>query len=250
MTLKKKLALGAGLCLVLIGAAFYLAASNLNRIAKSTIERMAPEILGVPVKVGSVDISPWKGKASVRNLEVLNPPGFKSKKLMQISKFAVQFKWESVLSGPLHIEKLELASPEIWWEGTLQDNNLKKIQQSAEHFKKERGISTSKTSEEKNVSARRYQITDFAVTGVQAHVTPTQLPGKEFHLALPPITARNLGGDKGETADRITSQIMAQFGSALTAEIQAKVLQQVVDTAREVIRDRLRDMIQDRLRRH
>ncbi len=135
MSLKKKVAIGGGVVAALLLAVAIFVGLNLNRLTKSAIETMGPKILGVPVKVGTVLLSPWGGTGTISDLEISSPPGFKFKHLCKIKKFSIGWRWRSLASGPVDVTQLEVRSPEVWWSGSLQENNLAIVQRNAEKFK-------------------------------------------------------------------------------------------------------------------
>jgi hypothetical protein len=74
---KKGLIVAAVIVAILAGAGFFLW-NRLDIIVKVALEHYGPEVTGVSVAVGDVEISPHDGPGRLRNLEIGNPPGLAS----------------------------------------------------------------------------------------------------------------------------------------------------------------------------
>ena len=57
----------------------------LGRGIKVAVERFGPGIVGAPVTVGSVILTPWSGRGSIQNLVIGNPPGYKGAHALSVA---------------------------------------------------------------------------------------------------------------------------------------------------------------------
>lgn len=80
--------IGAVVLLVVLGGGFWLY-QNFGNIAKTQTEKIASKTLGVPVKIGSLDISFKDKEIVLGGLEIANPPGFKNNQILNVKMIKV-----------------------------------------------------------------------------------------------------------------------------------------------------------------
>lgn len=90
----------AGLSLVLVVILFASVVISTNLIVKSAIQSIGAYALGVEVDVGSVALSPFWGRSSIRNVEIRSPEGF-DKDLMQLGRIAFDLSLWAVVGQTL-----------------------------------------------------------------------------------------------------------------------------------------------------
>ena len=89
-----------------------------------TIRTVAPQILGVPVKVNWVSLSFLRGRVGVHGFEIGNPEGFNTPYLLHAGKVVVDLHVPDLLHGKTHIEKLHVIGPHVWYHRKLTESNL------------------------------------------------------------------------------------------------------------------------------
>ena len=89
-----------------------------------TIRTVAPQILGVPVKVKWVSLSFLRGRVGVHGFEIGNPEGFNTPYLLHAGKVVVDLHVPDLLHGKTHIEKLHVIGPHVWYHRKLTESNL------------------------------------------------------------------------------------------------------------------------------
>jgi len=100
-------------------------------IIKTPVESIGSAVLGVPVKVESIRISPFSGKVGVSGIIVGNPKGFKSKNAFKLADIDVEASIWSALSDTIVINKIEITKPVATYEWSLKGSNLGIIQSNA-----------------------------------------------------------------------------------------------------------------------
>jgi len=207
----KKILLGIVIgLLVLIIVAVIVVGLFLGRIVKAGVNTVGPKITQTTLTVDAVDVSLLTGSATVKNLVVGSPEGYKAPNAISLGVTAVSVAPMSVLSDRIVVKSLRLESPEITFEGNpLGANNLKKIQDNvnaaAANFQSP--LSTNqppKTAAPANPGAK-LEVDDFLITGAKVHIsTGVTLPLPDIHLT-------DLGkGPDGITAAELTKEVLAQ----------------------------------------
>lgn len=130
--------------LILIAVIIVIAALALlfiNPIAKFAIESVAPEILGVNMRIESVNVSPFKGRIEIREFYMDNPEngGYKSKYAMHFGYVNADVNINTLLNQKIEIQEITVKDVQINYEtdmlsSNLQDiiNNVNKLAEKAE----------------------------------------------------------------------------------------------------------------------
>src|SRR4051812_36929234 len=109
--MKKILGIVAGLVLVvLIGAGIYVYIS-LSSLVKAGIETYAPRMTQTKVTVGGVSASVFGGSATISDLVIGNPSGFKAPEAISIRKASLSVDSGSVMSPVVHVKEIEIVAP-------------------------------------------------------------------------------------------------------------------------------------------
>ncbi|HME70599.1 MAG TPA: hypothetical protein VKM54_12120, partial [Myxococcota bacterium] len=89
--MKRAVAIGITLVLVLIAAAVYYVYSSLDTIVQAAIERYGSELTGTAVHVESVDLALAKGGGTIRGLRIANPAGFLRRDVFELQEITLSF---------------------------------------------------------------------------------------------------------------------------------------------------------------
>jgi uncharacterized protein involved in outer membrane biogenesis len=123
----KRLAIAALVLVVLIVGVFIVAIVSINSIAKAGIEKGGTYALGVPTTVGSVSIGLTSGQASLSDLNVANPAGFKADHFLKLGKGEVAVTLGSLLKNVVEIPTLTLENTDVRLERTGDGGNYQTI---------------------------------------------------------------------------------------------------------------------------
>jgi hypothetical protein len=202
------------LCAVVLGVIAAGAASLwFGRGVKLAVERYAPGIVGAPVTVGAVILTPWSGRGSVTNLVIGNPPGYKGAHAVSVGSVEVKLELSSLASDTIVVESVVVRDPEIVYEVGSGGSNLSRLQKNAEGAK---GKSASDPAE--SGGGKSLFIKDLLVTGGQVGVSASALGSQSVKLPLPGVHLTNLGGkgrSPAEAASEVLSAISASAGKAV-----------------------------------
>jgi hypothetical protein len=202
----KKLLAGL-LVVVVVGAGIaYLKA---GAIVKRGIESYGPRMLGAPVSVGLVTLSPFSGKATLRDLKIGNPEGFKSPSAIEVGDVSVEVDLKSLRSRKLIIDAIVVDDPRITVETGKGGTNLQALQRNLAKY------APANPKEEKTTEGRKVEIGVFRLRGAKATAVLSQLKDKSYALSLPAIELRDIGSKSGgATAAEATRQVLSAITSA------------------------------------
>ena len=207
----KKILLGIVIgLLVLIIVAVIVVGLFLGKIVKAGVNTVGPKITQTTLTVDAVDVSLLTGSATVKNLVVGSPEGYKAPNAISLGVTAVSVAPMSVLSDRIVVKSLRLESPEITFEGNpLGANNLKKIQDNvnaaAANFQSPLSTNQPPKTAAPAKPGAKLEVDDFLITGAKVHIsTGVTLPLPDIHLT-------DLGkGPDGITAAELTKEVLAQ----------------------------------------
>ena len=204
--MKKTLKIAAVAALVLVVVGGVIVSMSLGKIVKTAVEAAGPRLLGAPVTLGLVTISPLSGEGTLRDLVIGNPPGFKSEHAIKVGSVDVAVKLSSLLTDTIVVRRVAVRGPELIWEIGQGGSNLTKLQSNAqESAEKLGGGKSAAPAEAPAKKGKSLLIEDFSVTGGQVGLSATALGGRGLNAPLPDVHLTNLGG-KGRSPAEVASQ--------------------------------------------
>ena len=212
-----KIVLGILIVLVVLVA---LVLIFINPIAKNSIEKGAPLVLGTNVSVESLDIKPFKGRVEIRNLIVDNPSdSYSSEYAMKLEVVDVDIDLSTILKDKIRIEELTMKKVDIVYETNVINSNLQEILDnvkkldSKEKSEKTEEKTEKKKSKEKTLQVDKIELEEVGVT-VQAKGTEAGLPIK---ITIDPM------GPLGEDEEGITPTGLAVriLGAIVTTAVKS-----------------------------
>lgn len=198
-------------------AALVYAYLSLNSIVRAAILYWGPKLTHTTIGLSRVSLVPFAGKGSIQGLTVGNPKGFAAEAALRVGRASLALEPRSLLGSTVHIERIEIDEPEIWFEMGAAGSNLGKLQEriaaSSAHQENEHGASSGR---EKKVI-----IDVFVVRGAKAHLNLPFLKDKLTTVTLPEIELKGIGGEsKGvsvaEAANRMTSAVLSAVTKVAT----------------------------------
>jgi hypothetical protein len=207
--------------LVVLALAALLAWNSLDLIVKYTLEHYAPQIAGVTVKVGDVEISPRDGRGRLKNIEIGNPQGFSAPRAARLGEIAVSIDPATIREPVVRIRELRFDAPLITYERGDKTTNLEIISRNIDAYvKRSEAVGEGKTAAGKDV--RHKFIVDYLlIRGGKVVMTAPGLKGQGVSFDLPEIELR----DVGRRQDGLTaSEVAKVVTDAIITRIAQKVL--------------------------
>ena len=86
---------------------------GMDYAAKRGVESRSTAVLGVRTDIGSVSIKPFSSTVGMRGLQVANPEGYKTDRMIALGSGSVRCDIPSLLSNEVLIHEIDLDSPEL-----------------------------------------------------------------------------------------------------------------------------------------
>ncbi len=218
--MKKLLLVVLAVAAVVAGAAYW-AWNSLDLIVRVAIEHYGPQMAGVSVKVGGIDISAADGRGVVRNLVIGNAPGFTAPYAARVGEIRVDLDPATVTQPVVRIRSFTVESPSIAYERGDHGTNLAAIRRNIEgYIEASGGPSASRPAEAKH-GRRKFIVDRLSIRGGRVTMTNPALHGQGLDFNLPDIELTDLGKRQGGLT---ASEIGRTVAAALEASIAQRVL--------------------------
>ncbi|MGZ3649896.1 MAG: hypothetical protein ACXVCG_12995 [Bdellovibrionota bacterium] len=220
------------LALVCAAAAIWVYLRRDSYIA-SAVRTYGSAILGVNVKLRGAHLSLADQSVELRGLVLENPPGFKSRNLLQLETVSVSLDVSTLPREVIVIREISLLKPEITFEKVEGVSNFDVIQRNADSYVRAAGGAPSVAASESypkqsKQPEKRWIISSVDIRDGHAVV----LSNLELSIALPHIHLHDIGKrTNGATTADATRQVIDALTSSVTsaaASAMAKAKQGVV----------------------
>ena len=196
---------------VLIIVAVIALSFSINSIIRSGVETVGPKALGADVKLQDVDISVLNGKGKLNGLFIGNPKGFNTESAFQLAEVRISLDVKSVFSDRIVINEIFIDGPDITYEKSMKDDNIKALLRNIESFAGAGEKAVQKDKEKDTAkSETKVQINNFIVKNGKVNMSMSALQGKKVSLPLPDIHMKDIGKDKeGTTVSKALGEVFA-----------------------------------------
>jgi len=167
----------------------------------------------VGVGVDDVDLSVLKGRISLQNLTIDNPPGYQHDKLLELSRADILLNAKSLLEDVVNITNITLDGGNVVIEQRgVSGNNLQDIIEKL-------------PEEDPEPTGKKLHIDTLEVINAEVRVKLLPIPGKLDTLSfkLAPIKLTDLGGENGFDSVALTRTVLLAIAGKI-AEQGAGVL--------------------------
>jgi hypothetical protein len=186
------------LVVVAVGIFFYA----LDGVVRRTVESQATKSLDTPTTLGGASVSPFRGKVSLDDLKIANPPGYAADHIFTLGDVKVAVTYGQLRNDPVRIDTLSLKEPVV----TLEQKDLKtNIQALMDRLPKGEEQPTAD-----NKQPLHLIIGDLTVENPTVVLRPG-LPGlsQEIKLSLPTINMKDVGtGPNNQNGAAIKDVVM------------------------------------------
>lgn len=198
--------------LLIICGVFFIVAISYESLAKNKLEQIATQALNSPVTIGGLDIAPFSGTASVRNIRIANPEGFSDASAITLPYISSSIDLKSIFSDHVKINDIRLEGLDIQVELNEKGMNLQTIKTNMNKVTETSTSSPSTTTDinvdttaetvgEKTVSIDLIQLTNISVG--------SSIQGQDaISIAVKDITLNNIGSNKGVTTTQVIRLVM------------------------------------------
>jgi uncharacterized protein involved in outer membrane biogenesis len=197
----KKIAIGGGVLLILIGAGVAYFLSNLDGLVRSAIIRYASAATEAPVSLDTVRISLTTGEGGLSGLSIGNPKGFATPRALLLGAIKVSLDTSTVRGdGPIVIHEIDIDGPVITYEVNNRGvSNLSTIEKNAATY----AASAAGKQQEASAAAgsgappRKLLIENLYVRDGKVGISQSLLGGKAVFAPMPTIHLTNVGKKDG-----------------------------------------------------
>lgn len=218
-----KIALVLGIILVVGLVAAFL---SLNHLVKTGVETVGPLITKTEVKLEGANLSPFSGRGELRGLFVGNPEGFKTPSAISVKGIKVNLKVKSVFSDVVHVESVEIDSPQVTFEGRIGGSNLKKL---LENISAVAASDDSREASKKQPTegGKKIKVDLITIKNARVNLSVTGMGGKAASVGLAEIQLKNVGIDENGVST-------AELSRLVTSELLDAVLKAVPESVGKV----------------
>ena len=172
-------------------------------LARSAVKNATPQVLGVDASLASLNLNLYNGHMALNNFQLVNPvsKGYSENNSFQVGKVEVKLDPMSVFSDVIHIQKIEIADPQIRYELKGLTSNfsamLEGMKEKSEAEPKKEG---KEKDESKKGGGKKVIIDEVSLHGATVTVATGLTLGTGVPLPLPPITLKDIGKESNGTS--------------------------------------------------
>jgi hypothetical protein len=224
---------------IAIGVAYYTV-SKLDGYVKSSIEDYATQSLGTKVTVGEVNLSLRQTQATIRNLEVANPPGYEGGHAFKAGLIEIQLNPKESKFDSVVIDRVLLSQPSVQYVKTKDSDNLSVLQNNAKQYSStnQKEDTKSKAGKAGDSKQPRILIKQFDIQGADLVYRDMRILGTTVNLKLDDIQIANIDTGKDGAG---TKEAVGKIIDAIIPVVKNAALKSV-NTYLNIATDTLRDV--------
>lgn len=213
----KKLLLSFLVFALIAGAlVYFFGSSMLNSSVKKGVETIGPKVTQTTVTLETVNLSPFSGGGTLKGLNVGNPEGFNSEHIFKLGQIDIQVDTGTIFSDKIVIDEIIINSPEMSYEKTLTNSNVKQLLKNIEAFTgptdDPEPAPETDAGAKKQVVIRKLLIEEGTIYVGAMGVGQT--------VKLPRIEMNDIGEDRNrmtapEAINQVLSKVLSNIGPAI-----------------------------------
>lgn len=177
----------------------------LDRVVLHGFNTVVPKVMGVDASLGSARIHALKGYASLKELHIGNPEGFKTDGIFDLGEVTVDVDMASLGSDTIVIDSIKVVGAEVTYEQGLTGNNIgalldqlsKEEEIEEEEAEEEEAEEEEEKEEGEKKPAKKVVIKKLDVEGTRLNVALTAMMGAAVPVPMPPIHLEGIGEESG-----------------------------------------------------
>jgi len=236
LVVMKKLSIALVVLILLVVVAVVVVASQAGNLIQRGVETYGPEITGTSVTLSDVDISLLSGHASINNLVVGNPKGFKTENAFKVSKVSVDLDVGSLFSEQIRINKILIDGAELTYELINKRSNIDALKRNVEKNTAAGGAAGNAAADDQGGGSDvQVVIDDLYINGTQVNVRADVLGKQEQQsVTIADIHLQNLGknGSDGSIAavvDEVVRLVTKAATKAAMEELGERKVKEAID---------------------
>jgi uncharacterized protein involved in outer membrane biogenesis len=194
--LKKRALKIVGIVVLLLVVALVVVVANLGKVIMAGVEEFGPAFVGVPITLESVRVKPLRGHASLSDLIVGNPEGFKTDHAIRLDSISVDVDVASLKTDTVVIKEILIDGPRLMVELGLKKTNFGEIMKHIESATASDAPETEQAEAPEEKPAKMVIIQHVLVSGGKVGLSSPVLQGKAISLPLPTLELHDIGKEK------------------------------------------------------
>lgn len=231
-TMRKRLVLAVLVLIALLGAAAWWLYHSREHLVAQAIRNYGPGITGVPVKLQGVKLDPYSGLASLKGLELGNPPGFKTRRSMELGEISLRIDVATLADPVVRIKELRVVKPYVTYERGDGTSNLDVIERNVQRYIAEQTGSAGVTaaSGKGTAASRKLIIEHLYIQGARADASTAMLQGRSLTVDIADIHLQSLGEKSGgATPAEVSAQVVGAVTHAVLKSVAMAPVNGVVN---------------------
>jgi hypothetical protein len=238
MRVLKPLLIILAIIVVVAAAALFYILQNLDDIVQDAVEDVGSDLTGTTVALDGVDIDLGSGRATLRGLEIDNPPGYASDYAFAVDTVTVDLQPSSVTGAVILIDEIAVAGARLNAEQRGAASNVSDILRNVERS----AGRESAPAEPGEPLAVRLALGRFAFTGTEATLSTEKYGAAS--LRVPDVVRRDIGDPEvGLAPEELAREIL----EAVLEETQDAVADHLADLAKDAAREAAKDKLKEKL---
>lgn len=233
--------------LLVVGAAGYFFAKNINSIVVQAVEKFGSEVTQTQVGLGKADISLdlKQGRGELQNLTVANPEGFSDANLLTLGQVVLAIEPQSVLGDVIVVDEVTISGVNILAEHKgVKDTNLQALLdniQSQASAQSSEPAAAEEAGEEVLLAVKKVVFSDNSLS-----LNSEKLGS--YDLEIPSFTVSDLGSaDNGLTPTELATAALKPLMAKAQEQVTEKLKDGLEDKAKEKLLDNLSDDQKEKL---
>ena len=207
--------------------------TNLGSLAKTASERIASDVLGVAVRIESMDVSLQDKKVTLRGLKIANPPGFQKPNILTVDDIAIVLGKAS--ASRLEFDQIKVSGTQVFVEVQNAGTNLSTIQSNVKNSAKKKAAQpkaadNNAQSSEANATGQadtpkeplKVIIRDLNIGDITLYPSTTLVPLDVGTITVPAVRLSGIGARENGIVAR---DAIAQIWNTLASRLSKSALQ-------------------------
>ena len=225
--------------LIVVAALFYLA-NNINGMVKDAIVKVGSETLKTSVTLDAVEIQLLNSRAQLSGLVIANTGGFKTPSLFEMDNIVVELDVFSLLDNVINVQQITIDGARITAEQKGTTTNVQMLLKNLDSGAPAQAPSPEQTSEDSAASIDiLIKIGQFNFVNSATKLVSEQWGERE--VSIPAIKLNNIGGESGVPSEALASAIAKPLLKQLNNALKDRLQKLLEDQARAKAKAKLRE---------
>jgi hypothetical protein len=230
---RRRIALLAAAAAAIVVVALTVTLGGIDAVVERAIEERGSAMTQTAVEVGSVQVSLRTGTATLRDLTIANPPGFKTPYAFELGEITVHLAVGSLIDDPLRIREIRIGAPrvscELQADGKSNVEMIRKAVERAARAERRGGDRTPGEPKPARADRRRMIIDVLAIRDGEVYVDARAAGGPEASEKLPGFELTGIGAEQnGVTPPEVGRIVITALARDVAVALAATKLERYI----------------------